>query len=658
MPLARPCGLAVSSSSSATTSSCSSRSSTPRFCSADISTVIVSPPHASGTSPCSESCVQHPLGIGVVAVDLVDGHHDRHLGRLGVVDGLDRLRHHAVVGGHDQHDDVGHLRATGAHLGEGGVARRVDERDRLAALHGLVGADVLGDATGLAGHDVGRADAVEQQRLAVVDVAHDRDDRRPRLLGLGIVVVVVVEEGLQLELLLLAGLHEQHVGADLEREQLDLLVGERHGGGDHLAVLEEEAHDVGRGAVQLGAELLRRGAPLDDDGALGDGSIRRRVGRHRLGRQLLHGATTTATSLAGRPALRAARATGTTTRDGRDHQAGRQGLHRDRHRGHRRAAAEAAARATDAGAGPGGPPMPGRGRGAGTAGGDAPAPPGRPASGSRGAGTGATRARGRRDGLARERERAAGGRRDRLARGRHAAAPRRAHRVPPGRAAGAGGRAPATAARAGRARRRRDRAGAGGGGAAGRPCGRPARPGRRARTSCSTRAAARDDAMLGPRRRRPAAAGGECAAGATGSAARAAARGPSRPEPAARDRRGRAPRPATGTTGALDPGAPVQARSPRPARRLGRRRGSTAGGRLTSGAGAGLDARPAGAGARPRPAVAAAAFLVARCEPAWAAPRAGRRASGPRARPCGARGRPGPPRCSTSGSSRRSRARC
>ena len=73
---------------------------------------------------------QHPLRVGVVLVDLVDGHDDRHLGRLGVVDGLDRLGHHAVVGGHHQHDDVGDLRAAGAHLGEGGVARGVDEGDR------------------------------------------------------------------------------------------------------------------------------------------------------------------------------------------------------------------------------------------------------------------------------------------------------------------------------------------------------------------------------------------------------------------------------------------------------------------------------------------------------------------------------------------------
>ncbi len=83
--------------------------------------------------------------------------------------------------------------------------------------------------------------------------------------------------GLELDLLLLAGLDEQDLGADLEREQLHLLVGERHGGRDHLAVLQQEAHDVGRGAVQLRPELLRRRAALDDDRALGHGRVGRRV---------------------------------------------------------------------------------------------------------------------------------------------------------------------------------------------------------------------------------------------------------------------------------------------------------------------------------------------------------------------------------------------
>jgi hypothetical protein len=76
--------------------------------------------------------------------------------------------------------------------------------------------------TGFAGDDVGRADLVEQRRLAVVDVAHHGDHRRTRLLVL--VVVGVVEQSLQLDLFLLAGLDEEDLGAELEGEQLHLVV--------------------------------------------------------------------------------------------------------------------------------------------------------------------------------------------------------------------------------------------------------------------------------------------------------------------------------------------------------------------------------------------------------------------------------------------------
>jgi hypothetical protein len=47
--------------------------------------------------------------IRVGLVDLVDGHHDRNLRGAGVVNRVARLGHDAVVGGHDQDDDVGGL---------------------------------------------------------------------------------------------------------------------------------------------------------------------------------------------------------------------------------------------------------------------------------------------------------------------------------------------------------------------------------------------------------------------------------------------------------------------------------------------------------------------------------------------------------------------
>ena len=57
-----------------------------------------------------------------------------------------------------------------------------------ASVVDLIGADVLRDAAGLAGGDVGLADGVEQRRLAVVDVAHDGDDRRARREDLALVL--------------------------------------------------------------------------------------------------------------------------------------------------------------------------------------------------------------------------------------------------------------------------------------------------------------------------------------------------------------------------------------------------------------------------------------------------------------------------------------
>ena len=75
----------------------------------------------------------HPGRIGVALVDLVDRHDHRHIRRLGVGDGFHRLGHDAVIGGHHQDDEIGDLGAARAHRGEGGMARRVEEGDLLAA---------------------------------------------------------------------------------------------------------------------------------------------------------------------------------------------------------------------------------------------------------------------------------------------------------------------------------------------------------------------------------------------------------------------------------------------------------------------------------------------------------------------------------------------
>ena len=56
-----------------------------------------------------------------------------------MLDGLDRLRHDAVVGRDDEDDNVRRLGAAGTHHRERFVARRIEENDAtlLAGLSGL-----------------------------------------------------------------------------------------------------------------------------------------------------------------------------------------------------------------------------------------------------------------------------------------------------------------------------------------------------------------------------------------------------------------------------------------------------------------------------------------------------------------------------------------
>ena len=97
-----------------------------------------------------------------------------------MIERLDRGRHDAVVGSDDQHDEVRRLGAARAHRRERLVAGRVEEGDHALGRFDVIRADVLRDAARFAAGDASAPYEIEQRSLAVIDMAHDRYDRRPR----------------------------------------------------------------------------------------------------------------------------------------------------------------------------------------------------------------------------------------------------------------------------------------------------------------------------------------------------------------------------------------------------------------------------------------------------------------------------------------------
>src|SRR5690625_7720438 len=59
-----------------------------------------------------------PVGTGTLFVNLVDGHNDRNTSCLGVVDRLNGLRQHRVIGSDDQNDNVRSLGTPASHGGK------------------------------------------------------------------------------------------------------------------------------------------------------------------------------------------------------------------------------------------------------------------------------------------------------------------------------------------------------------------------------------------------------------------------------------------------------------------------------------------------------------------------------------------------------------
>src|SRR5580700_6132728 len=122
----------------------------------------------------------HALYLRVRLIHFVDRDDDRHAGSPRVRNCFFGLRHHAVIGRYDQHDDVRHLGAARTHACERFVTRRIHKHDALALHVRLVGANVLRDSAGLAARHVRFTNGVQQTGFAVIHVTHYGHDRSAR----------------------------------------------------------------------------------------------------------------------------------------------------------------------------------------------------------------------------------------------------------------------------------------------------------------------------------------------------------------------------------------------------------------------------------------------------------------------------------------------
>ncbi len=148
------------------------------------------------------------------------------------------------------------------------MARRIQEGDGPAVHLHLIGADVLGNAAGLAGGDRGVADGIQQRGLAVVDVAHDHDHG-----GAGDQILFLVFRGV--DQLFFNGDHHfffdlaaHFLGNDRGRIEVDQL-----GEGGHDAVFHQALDHFRAGFLHAGGQLAHADLIRDRDldrGLFGD----------------------------------------------------------------------------------------------------------------------------------------------------------------------------------------------------------------------------------------------------------------------------------------------------------------------------------------------------------------------------------------------------
>ena len=122
------------------------------------------------------------LRIRIIAIHFIDSDNNRRICRLGIFNGFNRLRHDAIISCHYKDDNIHRLCATSSHFRESRVTRRIKDRNLFSRFQlKLIGTNMLGDTARFARRHIGCPQSIQQGRLAVINMSHNRNHRRTRL---------------------------------------------------------------------------------------------------------------------------------------------------------------------------------------------------------------------------------------------------------------------------------------------------------------------------------------------------------------------------------------------------------------------------------------------------------------------------------------------
>ena len=87
------------------------------------------------------------------------------------------LRHHSIIGCHDQDDNVSTLGAARPHGSKRGMTGSIQESNLLSLKFHLVGSNVLGDAPGFTSSNIRIANCIQQGCFSMIHMSKDGNNR-------------------------------------------------------------------------------------------------------------------------------------------------------------------------------------------------------------------------------------------------------------------------------------------------------------------------------------------------------------------------------------------------------------------------------------------------------------------------------------------------